>query len=105
MAGYSMVFLIKKKADMTQEEFASYWINEHTPLTAQVEGVRAYRCFPFHAGQNGPFDAIAFITFDDRDSADRALASPAFERALDDAANFQAVEQTLSFTADEHVIV
>lgn len=102
---YSVVFLVKKKAGMTREEFASYWINEHTPLTAQVEGVRAYRCFPFHAGQDGPFDAIAFISFDDRESADRALASPAFARALADAANFQTVEQTLSFTADEHIIV
>ena len=102
---YSVVFLVKKKAEMTQEEFAYYWINEHTPLTAEVEGVRAYRCFPFHAGQEGPFDAMAFISFDDQASAERALASPAFARALADAANFQTVEETRSFTADEHVIV
>lgn len=102
---HSVVFLIKKKAGMSQEEFADYWINQHTPLTAQVEGVRSYRCFPFHGGQDGPFDAIAFISFDDRATADRALASPEFKRALADAANFQTVEQTLSFTAEGHIIV
>jgi uncharacterized protein (TIGR02118 family) len=105
MANYSVVFLVKKKAGMSPDEFASYWINEHTPLTAQVEGVRAYRCFPFHGGQGGPFDAIAFISFDDQAAADRALASPAFARALADAEHFQTVEETLSFTADEHIIV
>lgn len=102
---YSVVFLVKKKAGMTQAEFASYWIDDHTPLTAQVAGVRAYRCFPFHDGQGGPFDGIAFISFDDREAAERALASPAFAAALADAVNFQTVEETLSFTADGHVIV
>lgn len=35
---FYVVFLVKKKADLTQEEFTSYWINDHTPLTAKLPG-------------------------------------------------------------------
>src|SRR5690348_2458868 len=102
---YSVVFLVKKKAGMTQDEFARFWVEDHTPYTAKVEGIRSYRVYPFHDGQDGPFDGAAVISFDDRAACERALASPEFETALADAVNFQTIEETISFTADEFRIV
>jgi uncharacterized protein (TIGR02118 family) len=102
---YSVVFLVKKKADMTQDEFARFWIEDHTPFTAKVAGIRSYRVYPFHDGQTGPFDGAAVISFDDQESCERALASPEFEAALADAVNFQTINETISFTADEFRIV
>ncbi|MCC6313829.1 MAG: EthD family reductase [Thermomicrobiales bacterium] len=103
---HHVVFLVKKRPDMSQEEFARYWIDDHTPLTAAVEGVRAYRCYPASGASSGaPFDGVAVLSFDDADSAERALASPEFAQALADAANFQDVAATTSFVADERIIV
>ena len=102
---YSVVFLVKKKADMTRDEFARFWIEDHTPFTAKVGGIGSYRVYPFHDGQAGPFDGAAVISFDDKESCDRALASPEFEAALSDAVNFQTIDETISFTANEYRIV
>jgi uncharacterized protein (TIGR02118 family) len=102
---YSVVFLVKKKSGMTQAEFARFWIEDHTPFTAKVAGILSYRVYPFHDGQTGPFDGAAVISFHDKISCDRALASPEFKAALADAVNFQTIDETMSFTADEFRIV
>ena len=102
---YSVVFLVKKKAEMTKAEFARFWIEDHTPFTAKVAGIRSYRVYPFHDGLSGPFDGAAVLSFDDKESCDRALASSEFEAALADAVNFQTIDETMSFTADEFRIV
>lgn len=104
---FTVVWLVKKRADLSQEEFARYWIQEHTPLTAAAPGIRAYRCYPMiaHDGDTPSFDAIAFATFDDEAAWRAAEQSPEFRAAAADAANFQTLEATQSFYAEEHIIV
>ncbi|HET7092693.1 MAG TPA: EthD family reductase [Thermomicrobiales bacterium] len=103
---YHVVFLVKKRPDMTQEDFGRYWLGEHTPLTASVAGVRSYRCYPALPGQDdSPFDGVAVLSFDDKAACDAAMASPAFAAALADAPNFQDTAATASFFADERVVV
>ncbi len=102
---HNVVFLVKKRPDMSQEEFTRYWIDEHTPLTAKVDGLRGYRCYPAHPGHDAPFDAVAILSFDDADAAERALATEEFANALADAPNFQDTDTTTSFTAEERTIV
>lgn len=101
-----VVFLVKKRPDMSQEEFTRYWIDEHTPLTASVKGVVGYRCYPAAPSQDGaPFEAVAVLSFADDAAYEAAMASDEFAAALADASNFQDTEATVSFEADEHVIV
>lgn len=76
-----------------------------TGSTAKVEGLRGYRCYPACPGQDAPFDAVAVLSFDDADAAERALATEEFANALADAPNFQDTETTTSFTAEERTIV
>ncbi len=104
---YHVVFLVKRHPDMTPEAFAHYWIEQHTPLTAKVPGVRAYRCYPAHDPQEGipPFDGVAILSFDDEAAYQAAVASPEFAAAIGDAPNFQDTEMTTSFVAAEHVVV
>ena len=103
---HHVVFLVKRRPDMTQDEFARYWIGDHTPLTARVEGLRAYRCYPAAGHDHGaPFDGVAILSFDDQTAAERAFASEAFAAALADAPHFQNTELTTSFVADEHHVV
>jgi len=104
---FTVVWLVKKRADLTQEAFARYWIDEHTPLTAATPGIRAYRCYPMlaHDGAQPAFDAIAFAQFDDEAAWRTAEQSPELQAAIADAVNFQIVEQTQGFYAEEHIIV
>lgn len=105
---YHVVFLVKKKAEMTQEQFIDYWINRHTPLTAAVPGLREYRCYPLIASaddRNVPFDAVAYCAFDDEASCKAAMTSEAMAAAGADAVNFQTVEGTYGYFATEYRIV
>lgn len=104
---FTVVFLCKKKASMSQEEFTRYWIDQHTPLTAKTPGVVQYRCYPMtgYPDQAPPFDAVAVLSFTDRAAYDAAMESDEFKAALADAHNFQTTEETLGFFADEYIIV
>lgn len=105
---YHVVFLVTKRADMSQDEFVRYWIEDHTPLTAKLPGLRSYRCYPMTSQMDGPrppFDAIAYIAFDDEASCRAALESAEFKKAVADGPNFQNVESTYGFFAREYVIV
>jgi uncharacterized protein (TIGR02118 family) len=104
---FTVVFLVKKKPSMSQEEFTRYWIDDHTPFTAKVPGVRFYRCYPLTGYPNHvpPFDAVAVLGFDDEETWRRAEASPEFAAAVSDAPNFQDTAATMAFFAEERVIV
>jgi uncharacterized protein (TIGR02118 family) len=105
---YHVVFLVTRKPDMSQEEFTDYWINRHTPLTARLPGLREYRCYPMIAtmgDQQPPFDAVAYLAFDDEASCRAALESKEFTTAVGDGVNFQNVDDTFGFYAREYRIV
>ena len=105
---YHIVFLVTKKADMTQDQFIGYWINKHTPLTAKLPGLREYRCYPAIGSmgdEKPPFDAVAYVAFDDEASCKAALESDEFKTAVSDGVNFQTVEQTHGFFAREFRII
>ena len=36
------MILLKKKDDMTDEEFAHYWLHTHAPLAKKLPGIRKY---------------------------------------------------------------
>jgi uncharacterized protein (TIGR02118 family) len=103
---FTVVWLVKKRPDLSQEEFTRYWIDEHTPLTAATPSMRAYRCFPMtsHDGDAPAFDAIAFASFDDEAAWRIAEQSPELRAAVADAVNFQDVGKTQAFYANEFII-
>lgn len=103
---FTVVWLVKKRPDLTQEAFTRYWIEEHTPLTAATPGMRAYRCYPMvaHDGTPPAFDAIAFASFDDEAAWRTAEQSPELQAAIADAVNFQDVDATQGFYAEEYII-
>ncbi len=104
---FNVVFLVRKSDEMSMEEFRRYWIDEHTPLTAAVPGVRAYRCYTANGAPDGELavDGVAVLSFDDEAAYQGAMASSEFAAAIGDAPNFQNVDGTMAIFADEHVIV
>jgi len=103
---FTVVWLVKKRLDLSQEEFTRYWIQKHTPITAATPGIRAYRCYPMtaHDGAEPAFDAIAFATFDDEAAWRSAEQSSEFQAAVEDAFNFQDIDKTQEFFAQEFII-
>ena len=104
---FHVVFLVRKSPAMSLEQFANYWIEEHTPFTARVPGVRAYRCYAATGAPDGApaVEGVAILSFDDRAAYERAIASPEFAMAIGDAPNFQDTAATTALFADEYVIV
>jgi uncharacterized protein (TIGR02118 family) len=105
---FTVIFLVKRKASMTQEEFADYWINQHTHLTAKVPGMRSYICYTTTGAPDGGtpvFDGVAVCSFESEADYKLGLASPEFATAVADGPNFQNTELTTAIFADEHVIV
>jgi uncharacterized protein (TIGR02118 family) len=103
---FTVVWLVKKRPDLSQEEFTRYWIEEHTPITAATPGMRSYRCYPMtsHDGTLPAFDAVAFATFDDETTWRAAEQGPEFQAAVADAVNFQDTGATQGFYAQEFII-
>ncbi len=104
---FHVVFLVQKAPDMSPEDFTRYWVEDHTPLTAAVPGVRAYRCYPATGAPDGepPVSGVAILSFDDEAAYHAAMAGPEFAAALADAPNFQDTAGTTALFATEHVIV
>jgi hypothetical protein len=55
--------------------------------------------------QPPPFDAVAYLAFDDEASCRAALESDEFATAVGDGVNFQNVDETFGFYAREYRIV
>jgi len=104
---FHVLFLVKRNPSMTPNEFATYWIDEHTPLTASVPGVLSYRCYTAAGQQEDPsgVDGVAVLSFADESAYRAAVAGPEFAAAVADAPMFQDTGATTSFFAEEHIIV
>ena len=103
---FTVIFLVKRKESMTQEEFADYWINQHTPLTAKVPAMRSYVCYTTTGAPEGTpaYDGVALCTFDSEEAYQQGIASPEFKTAVADGPNFQNTELTTAIFADKYVI-
>jgi len=103
-----LVFVLHRRPGMEFDEFSRYWREVHGPIGAEMPGVRKY--VQNHAGitLDGsplPCDGIAEMWFDDMESLQRALTSPAGQAALLDSENFLDVERIQTFVVDEMSVV
>ena len=112
-----VVYCIRRKPDMSVEEFRKYWLETHAEFGKRIPGVKRYiQVHAFEgelaemmagghpAGKNEPFDGVAELWFEEEDlkklpGTEGALA------ALQDEANFIDFERSTIFLATEHVIV
>ena len=101
------VTLVRKRDDLTQEEFVSYWVGTHSTMARQLEGLRGYRINvidPITSAGTAmeKWSGIGELWFDDAVSADAAFAAKGAE--LDaDLENFLSAKLTV--LVDEHVVV
>lgn len=101
-----LVALVRKRPDLSREDFATYWIRTHAPLAARIPGMLGYRINVADGPgtlPGAPYDGSAEIWFISREAMEAGLASPEGVVAGGDVANFAASLEFL--VTDEHVVI
>ena len=98
-----VVIYLKRRTDLPQSLFFDWWLGQHSPLAEQLPGLRQYIISLTADEQEGPFDGMAELWFDDLAAADAAFASPAGQAARADAEAHVARRERLNLT--EHTII
>ena len=117
-----MMFCLKRKADLTMEEFLEYWLERHAPLVrsyASDLNIRRYvqsHSLPESMAKGGPrgseavhFDGVAELWWDNWESFTEphqtAQGRAAGLALLEDERNFIDLAHSPIFFTREHVIV
>ena len=99
------VYLLRKRSEMSDEQFFRYWIDKHAALAKDLPGLRKYvinRAITTD-NQTPDYDGFAELWFDSHELAKAAFASSIGRLVEDDARNFMAEE--VSLVVAEHVIL
>lgn len=75
-----MVFL-KRRTDLDRPAFFAWWLNDHRPLVEKIPGLKRYTISLQADGEDGAFDGVAELWFDDAAAAERGFASDEAARA------------------------
>ena len=118
-----LTYCLRRKPDMSLEEFQQYWRDTHAPLVAeraQTLGIRRYvqvhtsDLSDVHAllqGRNGgspaPFDGVAELWFDSLDAmgSDDPAVARANAELFEDEQNFIDLANSPMWLAEENVVV
>lgn len=105
--------LLRRREDVSAEEFQREWRQEHAHLVKRVAGVRGYRqnLILGREAPKGhpvereawPIDGIVELWFDDTDSLDRAFASPRGQTLMAHAREF--IAEITTFLVERHGVV
>ena len=118
-----LVFCLRRRADLSREEFQKYWLETHAPLVrARAEAIGATRYVQVHtqhdelnamlqATRGGPevYDGVAELWFESRAALEAALGTEAGMAAghdlLADEKNFIDLERSPLWIGEEHAIL
>lgn len=97
------VSLVRKRPELTREEFLARWVGEHAEIAKRLPGLRGY-VIHILDGEAPPIDGIAVTTFDSREDAERAFADTELAAGLRRTRDEFAASVEVYFT-EEHVVV
>lgn len=82
--------LVKKREDMTHEQFADHWLTKHAALCVKLPGLRRYSVNLVDRARFPKFgyDGFSELWFDDEAALVASLASPEGKTLLADLPNF-----------------
>ena len=103
-----LVYLITKKAEITDQEFFRYWKDVHGPIGSQIPGLRklvqSHRRTVAGDKAKPDYDGMAELWFDNADALLAARESPQWKASTEDEANFIDRSKVAYFVSEEHVI-
>jgi uncharacterized protein (TIGR02118 family) len=68
------VSAVRRRADLSREEFVRLWIVEHGPVALELEGLREYTVDIVQGDVDPGFDGLATVRFDSLDAMQQAFA-------------------------------
>ncbi len=73
-----LVGFIRKRADLTLEEFRFHWLETHTKLAGGLPGLKRYTVNLIDREQypNSAYDGFSELWFDSREALDAAFSGP-----------------------------
>lgn len=101
MTMFKAVILLRRRDDMTPEQFRQWWLHEHAPLAAQLPGVR--RIVFNAAADNDDVDGVSELWFDTEQAFVDAYATELGQRVAAD--SMAHVRSRTRLFVTEHVVV
>ena len=98
-----IVVYLKRRADLARPVFFDWWLGQHRELAEKLPGLRRYIISLAADTQEGLFDGMAELWYDDLAAADMAFASAAGQAALADSDAHISRRERLNLT--EHTII
>ncbi len=86
-----VVLLLSRRADLSAEEFRSYWREKHAPLLLQMPGLQRLVFNYAQPGMDGAppeYDGISEDWFESAEAMQAAFGSPAGQAVFADSPNF-----------------
>ena len=102
-----MVYCIRKKCEMSSEEFLYHWREVHGPLGSRVPGVKRYvqNYVVLDEGRiMQSFDGIVELWFESLDALLLAKRSVEWKTLLEDQRNFADHDNELYFLCEEYEV-
>lgn len=103
---YTAVYELYRREDLSQQEFADYWLNVHKPIAVKMPKVRAYEIWPVtHADgvEGSEVAGFVILRFDSEADFEECHASPEFAATAEDAMKFARL--FTHYAVDEHKII
>jgi uncharacterized protein (TIGR02118 family) len=104
-----VVYCIRKKPGLSDEDFFRYWKDVHGPIGARIPGLRKLvQSRRISAGDDAhpaDFDGVAELWFDDVASLLTARRSPQWDASTQDELNFIDQRHVAYLVCEENVIV
>jgi uncharacterized protein (TIGR02118 family) len=95
------IILLSRRADMTHEQFLSWWFDEHAPLAAQLPNVRRIVFNPTE--EHDDVDGVSELWFDTRADFDTAYTTEIGRQVASD--SMAHVRSRVRLFVDERPIV
>ena len=105
---FKVIFLVKRRAEMSREDYQAYSTGQHAPIVAGLPGIRRYVVNYSQAAspeEEPVHDGIVELWFDSQADFEAALASDRGQQALADQGNFLDVSKTVVLAVSEVAIV
>lgn len=102
---FKLIVLLKKKDNITEEEFTRHWLNTHVPLAKMMPGVRRYvvNLVKKPPNREADFNGVVELWFDDVESMKKAFASPMGKITQQDSYKF--TSSTLTLFVEERELI
>jgi uncharacterized protein (TIGR02118 family) len=99
-----LISLMKRKEDLTREEFARWAVEDHAPIGRRMPGIRQYRINVLRADQpETEFDGVFELWFDSVEALQAALDSDVGTKAREDA--MAHASKRIHLRTEEHIVV